>query len=148
VTVRGVTLEFSITCSNPAELGKQLRLNHVGGVSILSGSGSYIIDWIFLRTGIALLDLLLRRLLVFILASLSIQLWTVCSTHPVDLWRSTPITVGLAFHERRLIKVYEIHGSSSLDPDARLTDKVLSVKHLMAPIPRCEFCPADRHNEY
>jgi len=43
--------------------------------------------------------------------------------------------VGLAAHEGRTIKAYEIFGSA-LDPSAQLTNNVLTVKHVLTPLSR------------
>ncbi|KAK7470233.1 hypothetical protein VKT23_001667 [Stygiomarasmius scandens] len=45
------------------------------------------------------------------------------------------LDVGLAAHEGRTIKAYEIFGSA-LDPSAQLTNNVLTVKHLLTPLSR------------
>lgn len=50
---------------------------------------------------------------------------------PVD----AHIDVGLAFSKSELIKAHEISGSA-LDPAAQVTDKVLTVKKLLAPLSR------------
>ena len=47
------------------------------------------------------------------------------------------MTVGLAFHQKKLIKAYEILGSA-LDPAAPVTKNVLTVKQLLAPLSREE----------
>ncbi len=45
-------------------------------------------------------------------------------------------SVGLAAFEKRSIQAFEITGSSPLDPNAKVTNKVLSVKHLLEPLAR------------
>jgi len=45
--------------------------------------------------------------------------------------------VGLAAHANETIKAYEISGSA-LDPAARVTENVLTVKNLLAPLSREE----------
>jgi hypothetical protein len=45
--------------------------------------------------------------------------------------------VGLAYHEKRPIKAYEIVGSA-LDSHAQVTKTVLTVKQLLAPLSREE----------
>ena len=47
------------------------------------------------------------------------------------------MTVGLAFHQKKLIKAYEILGYA-LDPAAPVTKNVLTVKQLLAPLSREE----------
>ncbi|KAI0072983.1 fumarylacetoacetate hydrolase [Panus rudis PR-1116 ss-1] len=51
---------------------------------------------------------------------------------PVD----PKLDVGLAYHQKKPIKAYEILGSSALDPSAQVTKKVLTVKELLAPLSR------------
>ena len=46
-------------------------------------------------------------------------------------------TVGLAFHQKKPIKAYEIVGSA-LDPKAQVTKNILTVKELLAPLSREE----------
>lgn len=46
-------------------------------------------------------------------------------------------TVGLAFHQKKPIKAYEIVGSA-LDPRSQVTKNVLTVKELLAPLSREE----------
>ena len=46
-------------------------------------------------------------------------------------------TVGLAFHQKKPIKAYEISGSA-LDPAAQVTKNVLTVQQLLAPLSREE----------
>ncbi|GBE79830.1 fumarylacetoacetate hydrolase [Sparassis latifolia] len=48
------------------------------------------------------------------------------------------LDVGLASHQKQVIKAYEIHGSA-LDPNAHVTRKVLTVKELLAPLDRSEI---------
>ncbi|KDQ28432.1 hypothetical protein PLEOSDRAFT_1093612 [Pleurotus ostreatus PC15] len=48
---------------------------------------------------------------------------------PVD----TTLDVGLAFHEGKVIKAYEIVGSA-LDPSSQVSGNVLTVKHLLSPL--------------
>ena len=45
--------------------------------------------------------------------------------------------VGLAIHQRRPVKAYEIVGSA-LDPAAQVTKNVLTVRQLLAPLAREE----------
>jgi len=52
---------------------------------------------------------------------------------PID----TKLDVGLAFHQKKPIKAYEILGSA-LDPTAQVTKNVLTVKELLAPLSREE----------
>ena len=44
-------------------------------------------------------------------------------------------TVGLAFHDNKIIKAREILGSA-LDTNAYVTDKILTVKQLLSPLYR------------
>lgn len=46
-------------------------------------------------------------------------------------------TVGIAFAKNQTIKAYEIVGSA-LDTNARVTNRVLTVKHLLSPLTREE----------
>lgn len=46
-------------------------------------------------------------------------------------------SVGLAVHRKQLVKAFEIAGSA-LDPSARVTKNVLTVKALLAPLAREE----------
>ena len=43
--------------------------------------------------------------------------------------------VGLAFHEKKPIKAFEIIGSA-LDPSAQVSKNILTVKELLAPLAR------------
>ncbi|RPD67525.1 fumarylacetoacetate hydrolase [Lentinus tigrinus ALCF2SS1-7] len=52
---------------------------------------------------------------------------------PVD----SKLDVGLAFHQKKPIKAYEIIGSA-LDPKSQVTKNVLTVKELLAPLSREE----------
>lgn len=45
--------------------------------------------------------------------------------------------VGLAFHEKKPIKAFEIIGSA-LDPSAQVSKNILTVKELLAPLARDE----------
>lgn len=65
--------------------------------------------------------------------SISIHLETLGTT------LSILASVGLAIFERRSVKAYEITGNA-LDSNARVTDRVLTVKHLMEPLSRGSIC--------
>lgn len=56
----------------------------------------------------------------------------------IDLPRFSLFAVGLAVHQKRTVKAFEIIGSSALDLSAQVTNNVLTVKSLLAPLAREE----------